>query len=90
MTATRCPDPGNVAAIAALNAAYELTKNEETPQYRDGRCAVRDTWDEAVAEALGIDVQTTLKYAELLASEPAVSRAGWSKRVTGVSEDEQG
>ena len=90
MTTTRCPDPGNTAAIEALSAAYELTKNEETPQYRDGRCAVRDTWDEAVAEALGIDVQTILEYAELLASEPAVSHAGWSKRVTGVSEDEQG
>ena len=73
MTTTRCPDPGETEAIEALNAAYELTKNEETPQYRDGRCAVRDTWDEAVAQALGIDVETIFEYAELLASEPAVS-----------------
>ena len=34
---------------------------------------VRDTWDEAVSEALGIDVETIFEYAELLASEPAVS-----------------
>lgn len=64
---------------------YELTKNEETPQYRDGRCAVRDTWDEAVAEALGIDVETIFGYADLLASEPAVSPEGWRAALTGLN-----
>ena len=82
MTTTRCPDPGEPEAIEALNAAYELTKNEETPQYRDGRCAIRDTWDEAVAQALGIDVETIFEYAELLASEPAVSQMSWRKMIT--------
>ena len=79
MTTTRCPDPDETAAIEALNAAYELTKNEETPQYRDGRCAVRDMWDEAVAEALGIDVEAIFEYADLLATEPAVSPEGWKR-----------
>ena len=82
MTTTRCPNPGETEAIEALNAAYELTKNEETPQYRDGRCAVRDTWDEAVAQALGIDLETIFEYAELLASEPAVSQMSWRKMIT--------
>ena len=82
MTTTRCPDPGETEAIEALNAAYELTKNEEPPQYRDGRCAVRDTWDEAVAQALGIDVETIFEYAELLAREPAVSPTSWTRTLT--------
>ena len=85
MTTTRCPDPGETEAIEALNAAYELTKNEQTPQYRDGRCAVRDTWDEAVAEALGIDVETIFEYAELLAREPAVSPTGWTSTLTELN-----
>ena len=88
MTTTRCPDPGETEAIEALNAAYELTKNEETPQYRDGRCAVRDTWDEAVAQALGIDVETIFEYAELLASEPAVSHMNWRKMITGLNAED--
>ena len=82
MTTTRCPDPGETEAIEALNAAYELTKNEEPPQYRDGRCAIRDTWDEAVAQALGIDVETIFEYAELLAREPAVSPTSWTRTLT--------
>ena len=85
MTTTRCPDPGATRAIDALNAAYELTKNEETPQYRDGRCAIRDTWDEAVAQALGIDVETIFEYAELLAKEPAVSPTSWTRTLTGLN-----
>ncbi|MCY4573718.1 MAG: hypothetical protein OXF01_13055 [Gemmatimonadetes bacterium] len=84
MTTTRCPDPDATRAIEALNAAYELTKNEETRQCRDGRCAVRDTWDEAVAQALGIDVETIFEYAELLASEPAVSATRWARTLTGL------
>ena len=82
---TRCPDPGETEAIEALNAAYERTKNEATPQYRDGRSAVRDTWDEAVAQALGIDVETIFEYAELLASEPAVSHMTWRKMITELN-----
>ena len=88
MTTTRCPDPGQTDAIEALNAAYELTKNEKTPQYRDGRCAVRDMWDEAVAQALGIDVETIFGYAELLASEPAVSQMSWRKMITELNGEE--
>ena len=88
MTTTRCPDPRETEAIEALNAAYQLTKNEETPQYRDGRCAVRDTWDEAVAQALGIDVETIFEYAELLASEPAVSQMSWRKMITELNGEE--
>ena len=78
-------DPGETAAIAALTAAYQRTKNEATAQYRDGRCAVRDTWDEAVAHALGIDVETIFEYAELLASEPAVSHMTWRKMITELN-----
>ena len=85
MKTARCPDPGETRAVEVLNAAYELTKNEETPQYRDGRCAVRDTWDEAVAQALGIDIETIFEYAELLASEPAVSATSWTRTLTGLS-----
>ena len=85
MTTTRCPDPDEREAIEALNAVYELTKNEETPQYRDGRCSVRDTWDEAVAQALGIDVETIFEYAELLAKEPAVSPTSWTRTLTGLN-----
>ena len=87
MTTTRCPDPGETEAIEALNAAYELTKNEETPQYRDGRCAVRDTWDKAVAQALGINVETIFEYAELLAGEPAVSATSWRRTITELDGD---
>ena len=82
MTTIRCPDPDETEVIEALNAVYELTKNEETPQYRDGRCAVRDTWDEAVAAVLGIDVETIFEYAELLAREPAVSPTSWTRVLT--------
>ena len=88
MTTIRCPDPGETEAIEALNAAYELTKTEETSQYRDGRCAVRDTWDEAVAQALGIDVETIFEYAELLAREPAVSPTGWTRALTELGGEE--
>ena len=82
MTTIRCPDPDETELIEALNTAYELTKNEETPQYRDGRCAVRDSWDEAVAQALGIGVETIFEYAELLAREPAVSPTSWTRVLT--------
>ena len=88
MTTTRCPALGEQKAIDALNAAYERTKNEETPQYRDGRCPVRDTWDEAVAEALGIDVETIFEYAELLAREPAVSPTAWTRTLTELDGEE--
>ena len=87
MTTTRCPDPDAAEAIEALNAAYELTKNEETPQYRDGRSSVRDTWDEAVAQALGIDIETIFEYAELLANEPAVSPTSWTKTLTELDRE---
>ena len=85
MTTACCPDPDETEAIEALNAAYELTKSEETPQYRDGRCAVRDRWDEAVAQALGIDVETIFEYADLLASEPAVSPTNWTRVLTELN-----
>ena len=89
LTTTRCPDPDEPDAIEALNTTYDLTKNEETPQYRDGRCAVRDTWDQAVAQALGIDVETIFEYAELLAREPAVSPTNWTRSMTGLKAENE-
>ena len=88
MRTTRCPDPDETEAIRALSAAYELTKSEETPQYRDGRCPVRDTWDDAVAHALGIKVETIFEYADLLATEPAISPAGWTRTLTELAGEE--
>ena len=89
ITTIGCPDPRETDAIKTLNAAYDLTKNEETPQYRDGRCAVRDTWDEAVAVALGIDVKTIFGYAELLGTEPAISPAGWRRTLTELEGEKE-
>ena len=41
-----------------------------------------------MAQALGIDVETIFEYAELLASEPAVSHMSWRKMITALNAED--
>ena len=48
----------------------------DVPQYRDGECEVRRRWDEAVAEALGWDLDQLSRWRMLLHDEPHVRGLG--------------
>ena len=51
----------------------------EVPQFRDGECEVRRLWDEAVAEAMGWDVEELARLRGLLNKEPHVRGLGYNQ-----------
>ena len=70
------PDIKNTRIRQTLAACWERTKNMIVPQYRDGECAVRRLWDEAVAEAMGWDAAELTRLRLLLHNEPHVRGLG--------------
>ncbi len=76
----RIPDvEGNARIREILAACWERTKDMEVPQFRDGECAVRALWDEAVAAAMGWDPQELARQRALLHNEPHVRGLGYNQ-----------
>ena len=68
------PRPENEGTIRNLAAVWEETQDEIVPSYREGRTPIRELWDAAAARALGIDRAEIGRWADILNSEPYVSR----------------
>ena len=76
----RIPDVRNDARIRQILAdCWEQTKDMVVPQFRDGECAVRRLWDEAVAAALGWDARELARLRGLLHQEPHVRGLGYNQ-----------
>ena len=76
----RIPDVRNDARIRQILAdCWERTKDTVVPQFRDGECAVRRLWDEAVAAALGWDAGELANLRRLLHQEPHVRGLGYNQ-----------
>ena len=76
----RIPDVRNDARIRQILAdCWERTKDLVVPQFRDGECAVRRLWDEAVAAALGWDARELANLRRLLHQEPHVRGLGYNQ-----------
>ena len=58
---------------------WERTKDMVVPQYRDGECEVRRLWDEAVADAIGWDIDELTRLRLLLHQEPHVRGLGYGQ-----------
>lgn len=68
------PNVDDSKVVSPLCECYDETKNEDVPQFREGRVALRERWDDAVAISLGIDRKLIAKCAEILARDPFVSK----------------
>ena len=68
-----------IAFFAIKEQIWEPTKDTTVPQLRDGECEVRRLWDEAVAEAMGWDVQELARLRGLLNKEPHVRGLGYNQ-----------
>ena len=83
----RIPDVRNNARIRQILAdCWERTKDTVVPQFRDGECAVRRLWDEAVAAALGWDARELAHLRRLLHQEPHVRGLGYNQYADEVAE----
>ena len=82
----RIPDPRNTRIRSILADCWELTKEMEVPQFRDGECEVRRLWDEAVAEAMGWDPEELGRLRELLNKEPHVRGLGYNQYADEIEE----
>ena len=74
----RVPDVKNDRIRQRLANCWEYTQDMEVPQFRDGECEVRRLWDEAVAEAMGWNVEELGQLRGLLNKEPHVRGVGYS------------
>ncbi len=72
----RIPDIKDPRIRQVLADCWELTRDMEVPQFRDGECDVRRLWDEAVAEAMGWDANELTRLRNLLHIEPHVCGRG--------------
>ena len=72
----RVPDLGNEHICKILADCWQRTADVKVPQFRDGECEVRQLWDEAVAEALGWDLEQLSELRHLLHDEPHVRGLG--------------
>lgn len=72
----RVPDLTDGTVVAMLSACWDRTRGMDVPQFRDGECAVRRLWDEAVAEALGRDPDWLSGWRVLLHDEPHIRGLG--------------
>lgn len=70
------PDLADEKAVSLLAECWDRTRAMDVPQYRDGECAVRRLWDEAVAGALGWDPAWLSGLRQLLHDEPHVRGLG--------------
>ena len=75
----RLPDLSDSDLVDGLARWWEATAETEVPQYRDGECAVRLIWDEAVADALGWDKDRLAGLRHLLHQEPHVRGLGYNQ-----------
>ncbi|MYJ21672.1 MAG: hypothetical protein F4100_13160 [Rhodothermaceae bacterium] len=75
----RIPDLTDGQIIDALVDCWHRTADMEVPQFRDGECEVRRLWDEAVATALGWDLEEFSKLRHLLHREPFVRGFGYNQ-----------
>ena len=49
----RIPNVKDASIRDILSNCWESTKDMTVPQFRDGECEVRRSWDEAVVETMG-------------------------------------
>ncbi len=75
----RIPNVKDDRTCRILADCWEHTKDMEVPQFRDGECEVRRLWDEAVAEAMGWDVEELAHFRGLLHNEPHVRGLGYGQ-----------
>ncbi len=75
----RIPNVKDVSIRRTLFNCWEHTKDMTVPQFRDGECAVRRLWDEAVADALGWDTNELAHLRQLLHQEPHVRGLGYGQ-----------
>ena len=83
----RIPNLKDARICQVLADCWEHTKNMQVPQFRDGECEVRVLWDNAVAEAMGWDVQELERLRLLLHNEPHVRGLGVNEYADELEED---
>ena len=86
----RIPNIKDAAVRQALVACWDATRRMEVPQFRDGECAVRRQWDEAVATACGWDAGYLAHLRALLHAEPHVRGLGYAQYGEEVEADGDG
>ncbi len=67
-------DIRNAEVVNVLCDCFEDTCDELVPQFRDGRVPIRETWDDAVSQALGIERELIARCADMLARDAFVSK----------------
>ena len=75
----RIPNIKDNRILDILANCWERTKDMLVPQFRDGECAVRRWWDEAVAEAMHWDAAELAHLRRLLHQEPHVRGLGYGQ-----------
>ena len=75
----RVPDVMDTQVRQILAECWDRTRDTEVPQFRDGECEVRRLWDEAVADAMGWDVNELARLRNLLHNEPHVRGLGYNQ-----------
>ena len=86
-TRIRIPNIKDDRIRQILADCWERTRDMEVPQFRDGECAVRRLWDEAVAEAMGWDAEHLAHLRNLLHQEPHVRGLGYGQYGDEVEEE---
>ncbi len=72
----RVPDLTDERICTILAECWDQTCDIEVPQFKDGECEVRRLWDEAVAEAMGWDLDWLSELRHQLHDEPHVRGLG--------------
>ncbi len=68
------PDIDNDDIVSHLGLCYDTTCDDDVSQFREGRVAIRELWDDAVATALEIDRDLIAECADILARDSFVSK----------------
>ena len=84
----RVPDIKDDRIRQTLADCWELTRDMEVPQFRDGECEVRRLWDEAVADAMGWNPEELARLRELLSNEPHVRGLGYNQYADEIEDIE--
>ena len=82
------PDLDDARIRGVLADCWKTTRSTEVRQFRDGYCAVRRLWDEAVASALGWDTGRLAELGDLLAQEPHVRGLAYGQYGDAAEEDQ--
>ena len=86
MSTIRIPNIKGGRIRRMLADCWERTRDMEVPQFRDGECEVRRLWDNAVAEAMGWDVEELARLRLLLNNEPHVRGLGYNQYADEIEE----